>query len=169
MVIMPTASIGHIYWSWVWSEMKLFRGEIYSRSNLSKSDLSEVKLKIKTFRKVRRYVSENTALQLFKSTMLPIVDYNNIIYGLLTNQEETKLWRIQNRALETVFHGKVLNVAEKHNRAGQDTLDVCRNLHLMMLMYKCASNERYIDHTIRVMRRGTATFIRSSSAKPSNK
>ena len=48
-------------------------------------------LKMTTFRKIRAYVSENTTLQLYKSTILPIIDYNDIIYGLLTKHQDTKL------------------------------------------------------------------------------
>ena len=92
-------------------------------------------LKMTTFRKIRAYVSENTALQLYKSTILPIIDYNDIIYGLLTKHQETKLQRTQNRALRTVFKDKILSIVEMHNRAGLDTLDKHRDLHLMTLMF----------------------------------
>ena len=46
-------------------------------------------LKMRTFGKVRCYVSENMALQVYKSTILAIIDYSDILYGLLTKQQET--------------------------------------------------------------------------------
>ena len=119
-----------------------------------------IALKMTTFRKMRRYISENTAILLYKTTILPIIDYNDIIYGLLTQQQETKLQRVQNRALRTVFQGKTLSVVEMHSLAKIDTLKERRNLHLMTLMQKRADDELYIDHTNRVTRQGTATLLK---------
>ena len=68
--------------------------------------------------------------------MLPIIDYNNIIYGLLMQQQETKVQRIQNRALKTVYQSKTLSVIEMHTLAKIGTLKERRNLHLMTLMHK---------------------------------
>ena len=66
-------------------------------------------LKMTTIRKMRSFISENTALLLYKSTVLPIIDYNDIIYGMLTKQELTKLQRIQNQALRTIYWGETLS------------------------------------------------------------
>ena len=50
-----------------------------------------------------------------------------------------------------------------HDRVAMDTLnvhmDIWTDLHLMALMYVHASDDKYIDHTIRVMRTGTATLL----------
>ena len=67
-------------------------------------------------------------------------------------------------ALRTVFQGKVLSLVEIHNMAGLDTLN--RDLHLMMLMYKHATDDRYIDHTIRIMRMEPAAPLIVSNHTP---
>ena len=54
--------------------------------------------------------------------MVPIIDYNDIIYGLLTQQQETKLQMIQNKALRKVLLGKTVSVVEMHSLAKIDTL-----------------------------------------------
>ena len=96
---------------------------------------------------MRRYISENTVILLCKTTMLPIIDNNDIIYGLLKQQQETKLQWIQNKALRTVFQSKAFSSVEMHSLANIDTLRERRNLHLMTPMHKRTEDHRYIDHT----------------------
>ena len=67
-----------------------------------------------------------------------IIDYNDIIYGLLMQQQETKLQRIQNSALRTVFQGKTLSGVEMHSIGKKDIIRERRNLHLMTLLHKWA-------------------------------
>ena len=69
----------------------------------------QVAIKMTTLRIIRYLMSENTALLLYKATSLLIFDYNDVIYGLLSKQQQTKLRRTQNRALRTVFRGKTLS------------------------------------------------------------
>ena len=117
-------------------------------------------LKLKTLRKMRCFISENTALLLYKTTILPIIDYNDIIYRLLTQQQETKLQRTQNRALRTVYKGKQLSTQEMHELGKLDTLTVRRDIHLLALMYKRATNPEYVDNTKRKTRTTTGTQLR---------
>ena len=44
-----------------------------------------------TLRKMRDYNGENTALLLYKTAILSIIDYIDIMYNLLTKQQEIKL------------------------------------------------------------------------------
>ena len=53
-------------------------------------------------------------------------------------------------------------MTEKHNRAGLDILDAHRDLHLMMLMDKRESDDKYKDYTIRITRSRTDTLLRVS-------
>ena len=59
-----------------------------------------------------------------------------------------------------VLQSKILSIVEMHNGVGLDTLDIGRNLHLMTLIYKSASDDKYIYHRKRVARRGAATLLR---------
>ena len=109
---------------------------------------------------MRNYISENTALLLYKTTILPIIDYNDITYKLLTQQQETKLQRIQNRALRTVYKGKQLSTQEMHNLSKIDLLTTRRELHMLALMHKRAKDPEYIDHTNRRTRTAKGTLLR---------
>ena len=75
-------------------------------------------------------------------------------------QHETKLQRIQNRALRTVFQGKTRSIVEMRSLAKIDILRERRNLRLMMLMHKRAEDDLYIGHKNGVTRRGTATLLK---------
>ena len=66
----------------------LIAGQQLSRLNQT------LALKLMTFRKMGDYIIENTALLLYKRAILPMFDYNDIIYNLLTQQQEIKLQRV---------------------------------------------------------------------------
>ena len=110
--------------------------------------------KLTSFRKMRYCMSEKTAAYIYKATILPIIDYNDIIYGLMTKQQENKLQRIQNRALRIVFMGKKLTVTEMHSKTELTMLAERRELHLLILMFRRSFDEAYIDQTVRTTRQG---------------
>lgn len=116
-------------------------------------------IKLTSFRKIRNCMSERTASMFYKATILPIFDYNDIIYKLLTKQQQTKIQRIQNRALRIVYKGKNLPVKEMHRRSELDYLECRRYHHLMALMYNRTKDTKYIDRTVRITRRAGAKLL----------
>ena len=130
----------------------------------AKSQLSRLNqtlaLKLKTLRKMRNFISENTALLLYKTTILPIIDYNDIIYSLLTQQQALKLQRIQNRALRTIYRDRQLNTQELHDKAKIDQLATRRNIHLLALMYRRTKEPDYVDLTNRRTRTADGITLR---------
>ena len=116
--------------------------------------------KLKTFRKLRDYISENTALQLYKTTILPIIDYSDIVYNLITQQQETKLQRIQNRALRTIYRDKQLSTQLLHELAKIDKLKTRRDIHLLALMFKRVKEPAYIDQINRTTRTSKGILLR---------
>ena len=60
-------------------------------------------IKLTTFRKIRYLITTSTAFMIYKATILPLLDYNDIVYSLLNENLKKKLQSIQNRALRTVF------------------------------------------------------------------
>ena len=125
----------------------------------------QIGLKLNSFRKIRRSMSERTAIIIYKATILPIFDYNDIIYHLLTKQQQTKLQRLQNRALRMIFYGRSLSVCEMHTRANIQTLDSRREAHLLALMYNRSFEPEYVDNTVRATRSADATMLQVPKAK----
>ena len=120
----------------------------------------QLAIKLTTFRKIRNYMSENTAIMIYKAMILPIFDYNDIIYNLLTQQQQTKLQRVQNRALRIVFRGKILSVNDMHERANVDKLETRRDNHLLALMYNRSKDPNYLSPQARETRRTAAVTLR---------
>ena len=95
-----------------------------------------IAIKLSTFRKMRYYISEATAIVIYKSTILPILDYNDIIYSLGTELQKDKMQKIQNRALRTIFRNKTLSTLEMHDQAKVKYLAERREAHTLALMYR---------------------------------
>ena len=121
--------------------------------------------KLISFRKIRQCLSEKSAIVIYKATIVPIFDYNDLIYNLLNQQQLTKLQRLQNRALRLVFKGRILSVAEMHERAKVEYLAQRRETHLVALMFNRKGDEKYKDQTERVTRRGEAVLLKVPRAK----
>ena len=90
--------------------------------------------KLISFRKIRKSISEHTAILLYKATILPTFDYNDFYYNLLTTQQLNNMQRIQNRALRIVFRARKLSVEDMHTAARVDNLEIRRENHLLALM-----------------------------------
>jgi hypothetical protein len=121
--------------------------------------------KLNTFRKIRHCISEKTAILLYKATLLPILDYNDIIYGLATVQQTIKIQRIQNRALRIVFKGKKHNTAEMHKTANIDLLKDRRETHMLKLMFDRTKRPQYTETPLRATRQGAATLLKGPVPK----
>ena len=120
--------------------------------------------KLTSFRKIRRCMSEKSAITIYKTTILPIFDYNDIIYYLLNKQQLTKLQRMQNRALRLVFMGRVLSVEEMHDLAKVQYLEQRREAHLMGLMFNRTRESGYRDDRARITRQGDAVLLKVPKA-----
>ena len=121
--------------------------------------------KIHSFSKMRYCMSEKTANYIYKATILPIIDYNDIIYTYMTKQQEAKLQRIQNRALRIVYRGRSLSVDEMHTKAGIAKLALRREIHLLTLMYKRSFQEEFLDQTPRITRQGRSKTLKVPNPK----
>ena len=100
------------------------------------------------------------AVRVYKATILPILDYNDMIYGLLTKQQLVKLQRVQNKALRTVFWGRSLSVDDMHSEAKVEYLEKRREAHLLALMLDRSGEDRYRDSTVRNTRSAAATLLK---------
>ena len=116
--------------------------------------------KMNSFRKMRYCMSEKTAAYIYKATILPIIDYNDVIYGLMNKQQEIKLQRIQNRALRIIHMGNTLSVEEMHARSEINYLAPRREQHLLSLMFKRSFKDEYVDQTPRITRQGSSKTLK---------
>ena len=110
--------------------------------------IQTVGLKIRTFGKIRRFLDTSAALTVYKSTILPIIDYCDLYQNLWSAKKLKKLQKLQNWGLRIVYTGAVpkLDEVELHTKAGLTLLKYRRILHLLGLMYHRSKLDKYLDN-----------------------
>ena len=103
--------------------------------------------KLSTFGKVRRFLNTRAALTVYKSTILPLLDYNDHFQLLWNKAKLGKLQKIQNWGLRTVFskNQPPLSEEEMHSEANVMRLENRRILHLLNTMYHRSKLDSYLD------------------------
>ena len=117
------------------------------RDNLYK----RVNLKISFFKKIRKYIDVNMAITIYKSTILPIIEYADFVYDNNIKYVHKKLQTLQNQGLSVVYNQYILHFAQRdsteilHTNAKLFRLYHRRRLHLLSFAYKLSRNELNID------------------------
>ena len=104
--------------------------------------------KLHTFGKIRKYLNTRAATTVYKSTILPIIDYNDH-FQLMWNVEKLgKLQKMQNWGLRIVFGNALEDLSEDalHEAAGLMLLKNRRILHVLGLMYHRSKKIQYLDN-----------------------
>ena len=101
--------------------------------------------KLRTFSKIRKYLNTITALTVYKSTILPIIDYNDYFQYLWNMEKTRKLQKIQNWGLRITYAGERLTELEMHSSANLDTLETRRICHLLNVMYYRSREPTLLD------------------------
>jgi len=104
---------------------------------------SLMEMHLNTFRKIRNLLNTETAIQIYKTTILPILDYNDIYYNLLTVQNQNKLQTLQNRALRTVFNHEIWKTDKLHTEAKMQKLNIRRDHHILRIMHDRSQHKKY--------------------------
>ena len=121
--------------------------------------LAETKKSVKNWlfnlRKLRHYITESTAVLIYKQTILPVFDYAGFVLISCNKSDRHDLQVIQNDALRTCFNVKrrdKLSVAKMHNKAKLLSLEQRRSLQLLQLMYLHKNNVENLRVPQRVTR-----------------
>lgn len=99
--------------------------------------------KVNTLSYLRNYITSKVALTIYKSTILPLLEYSNVIFSLISKKQRKKMQRLQNRALTIVYsqHG---DYAAPHTCAKLASLAQRADRQLVCLMYRRAThNDHY--------------------------
>ena len=108
--------------------------------------MKSINSKIANFAKLRYFINTETALTIYKTTILPILDYNDFMYYLLPDNKLKKIETLQNRTLRCVYNYHPMHVQEMRTMAKLPSLFDRRKLHLLGLMYKRSSMTEYLDN-----------------------
>ena len=97
--------------------------------------------------KIRRYINEETSLKIYKTMIIPYLDYGDIIYDAAPLKQLEKLQKIQNRCLRTCKASQSTpSTVELHARYKVGYLKTRRQAHLKNFMFKQQSNSNLIDN-----------------------
>ena len=87
---------------------------------------------------IRRFLKENAALTAYRSTNLPLIDYNDSYQMLWSADKLRRLQKLQNWGLKIVYYDRQPKPSEDelHREAGLLILKRRRILHLLSVMYR---------------------------------
>lgn len=106
--------------------------------NINKT-IGTVSTKLNTLVNLRKYVYSHTLLTLYKTAILPLMEYGNIVNSLIPLNQRRKLQRIQNRDLKIIYTNLPTTTTEDlHIRAKIAPIAQRSDRQLLCLMYRRA-------------------------------
>ena len=96
--------------------------------------------------KIRCYLTEETAISIYKSMILPYFDYCDVIYSASNKGQLEKLQRLQNKCLKVCMRLERRHATEDvHTRARLPKLGVRREAHLCNFMFKRKEAGKFLN------------------------
>ena len=98
--------------------------------------------------KVRKYLTKHACILVFKTMILSLIEYGNIVYAGTTNKNLDKLDKLFYRGLRICdgTNARISNM-QLRNDCYIDTLSARRNTHLLLFMHKQTNNKDIIKKT----------------------
>ena len=111
-----------------------------------KTVASIVSYKANLLAKIRKYLTDNVALKIYKSMILPYFDYADVIYHTASSDSIEKLQRLQNRSLK-ICKGYNIRFGTKdlHNITKVPMLEARRAAHINNFMLGRTAREELMD------------------------
>ena len=103
-----------------------------------KSIIKKVNNKVYSLRKIRKYISFDIAIQIYKQTILPFFDYGGFSGMSLSKEKRNELQKIQNDILRICNGTRIVDRVSTellHNKAKLLSLNQRRQKQLLILMY----------------------------------
>lgn len=125
--------------------------------------------KINSLAYLRHYVGVATSLQIYKTTILPIMEYANFTYTVVPNHLSKKLQRLQNRAVKIIYKCHDNQALPKlHTQAKLTSIDQRASKQLTCLMYKRSHNPTEFPQIQQTHASRSAEKIKFDLLKPNN-
>ena len=102
--------------------------------------------KINLLCRVRKYLTDEVALKVYKSMILPYFDYGDVIYGTAGKDALDKLQRLQNKGLKICKgYNRRHDTDDLHRVTKCPKLEIRRNAHLRNFMFNRSYKEELLD------------------------
>ena len=96
--------------------------------------------------KIRPYITNNACIQIYKSMILPYIDYGDIIYASTNQLNLRKIQSLQNRCLKICLGLRHTTPTQNLSSSAQVAhLNKRRTAHLRNYMFKNKTNDELID------------------------
>ena len=122
------------------------------------------------FGKVRKFINRRAAITIYKSTILPILEYADYLVESSRASFGLKLQRLQNRGLRIVEYSHSLvnrfSVEDLHIRNNIKYLNVRRKHNMLLLMHMLARDSTFLDNQPRTRQLRGNNKIKFSISRP---
>ena len=120
-----------------------------------------VSVKLKQLRRMRYFLDVRAATLVYKSMILPIMEYGDIFLVGATAENRKKLQVLQNKGLRCALaQDRDISIEELHRKAGLQKLKIRREQHLLSHMFDLANSGKYFKK-----RKSMGVNTRSQSKK----
>ena len=107
--------------------------------------ISSASCMLKQFQRMRNFLTVNAAVLVYKSMLLPILEYGDILLSATTAENRKKLQTLQNKGLRCALNkGLETSSADLHAEANLLKLCFRREQHLLNFMYDLSWDPSYI-------------------------
>ena len=97
--------------------------------------------------KIRKYINVKTAITIYKTMVLPIVEYGDILYDGANEKLLHELQKAQNRILKICNNAdRYISTVQLHNDSKINLLKERRILHLNLFMFKQKHNVNIVNN-----------------------
>ena len=126
-----------------------------SLSQLTKDVKKRLSNKIFTFRKIRRFLTFDAAVAVYKQTILPIIDYAGFILLSCNKEERNDFQKLQNDILRICTMSRLadkVSIYELHAKCKIISLEQRMRKQLLWLMYILSRDNEFLKVANRVTR-----------------
>ena len=116
-----------------------------------KATVNNVRSRLHQHIRVRGYVEDVVALDVYKTMVLPTLDYVDYIWDRDNLGENRELQLIQNKALRVIYNVKLgknpeFNTVQLHKKGNCQELNTRRDMHLLFYAFSLAKNPNNVDN-----------------------
>ena len=120
--------------------------EILSFHHHLNNTIGLVAHKVYLLHKIRYCITEDAALKMYKTMILPYLDYGDIFFMNANSNQLNKLQTLQNRALRICLNTQLVTAIEMLHQSTQlPKLTPRRVTHLLNFMFKNKNNKKFLN------------------------
>ena len=126
---------------------------VLSYDKLLENVVNKTTQKLYIFRKIRRFISQTTAIIIYKQMILPLLEYCNILFNSGKKTKLDKIDRVQSKCIHIIENcHDVLSRSKEPELCIRFNIEPSqrrRDLQLVCTMFRLSKNERFVYHDVK--------------------